>query len=865
MEQPQTRSAARKLQFSAGRVAMTIKSIPPRAFISLFFATILCFTSSVEAATFVVRSDRDLVRRADAVVVATPLTSYSLVNGEGGVETVTQIAIEEVVKGRISATATVIEPGGAADDLATVIPGAPRFADGKKVLLFLMRTGEDHWSVLDLVIGKFTFTSDALGQDLLVRDEGEIEGYDSTPLGLQQHREPRRSAAGFLDFVRHEARGAVGAPDYIVPRAEINRNDSMPSGRRLTAKTTATALAGFTATSYTMTVSGSLGARWTVFPSPVSFYMGTTQEPGAPGGGSTAIQTAFASWNNDCASNVNYVLAGTDDGTHTQGLHGPDGRNTVLFERDLSAWGVAPFSCSGNSYSGTLGIGGITSASGSHTLNSETFVTTIEADVEMNRGLANCTVLFNSGDFNSGVAHEVGHTLGFRHADQNRASNGACSSDPSLECSTQAIMKSFVSTGINAALQPWDVHAVDALYPGNSCGPTCTAPSVTASASATSISAGQAVTLTTATSGGVTTYQWYVGASGDTSQPISSGTGATLQVSPTVTTNYWVRVGNGCGAANSNTVTITVTTPAPAPRRAKSDFNADNKSDLVLQNSQTAGITVWVMNGTGPAAGQQIAAPTGWSPVASGDVDGDGYADVIIRNPSTGGVGVYLMAPSGLAAKGVLLIGTPPTSYQVITTADFNRDGTDDLVLQDGSTGAISIWFMRNGQIISGVGVATPGPSWSLLGSGDFDGDGWPDLVLENPLNGQVVIWRMQNASIVQSATIATTSPDYRVIAAGDVNGDRKDDIILQSQSTGNVSVWIMNGFTIVNGHSIGTPGVAWVVKGRGDYNGDGIDDVVLQNTSTQAVTVWIMNSSGLIAGSGQTVPPNVYNLMVAR
>src|SRR5581483_8364179 len=67
-------------------------------------------------------------------------------------------------------------------------------------------------------------------------------------------------------------------------------------------------------------------------PNPVSFYMGTTQEPGAPGGGSTAIQVAVNSWDNDCASNVNYVYAGADDGTHTQGLHAADGRNTVLFE-----------------------------------------------------------------------------------------------------------------------------------------------------------------------------------------------------------------------------------------------------------------------------------------------------------------------------------------------------------------------------------------------------------------------------------------------------------------------------------------------------------------------------------------------------
>src|SRR5205814_7587222 len=221
-------------------------------------------------------------------------------------------------------------------------------------------------------------------------------------------------------------------------------------------------------TSYTFTVSGTLGARWNVFPNAVGFTSVGT-EPGAPGNGSTAITTAFASWNNDPNSNVNYVYNGADNGTHTAGLSRTDSANTIAFERDLSAYGVSPFTCTANSYGGTLGLGGVTSASGSHAgPNSETFATTQESDVEMNRGLANCTLLFNNGDFNSAVTHEVGHTLGFRHSDQTRADNPsvACTTDPTLECSNQAIMKSFISTGLNAALQVYDQHAVSGVYPG---------------------------------------------------------------------------------------------------------------------------------------------------------------------------------------------------------------------------------------------------------------------------------------------------------------------------------------------------------------------------------------------------------------
>ena len=69
--------------------------------------------------------------------------------------------------------------------------------------------------------------------------------------------------------------------------------------------------ATFSATSYTFAVSGTLGGRWNVFPSAVGFFsIGT--EPGAPGGGVTAISNAFASWNGDPNSNVNYTYSGAD-------------------------------------------------------------------------------------------------------------------------------------------------------------------------------------------------------------------------------------------------------------------------------------------------------------------------------------------------------------------------------------------------------------------------------------------------------------------------------------------------------------------------------------------------------------------------
>jgi len=507
------------------------------------------------ATSFVVPPDRDLIRGADAIAVASALSSYTQLTPENGIETVTVMSIEETIKGDVAGSINVVEPGGTFGKRSAVIAGVPRFEEGKRMLLFLARTGPGRWAVTQLVLGKFTFGTDIAGRNVIVRDEAEIAGWDGD---LQPHKERRRVAERFVEFIRSEALGRMVPADYFTETEPLRLEPTNTTHRLAPVPL----VAPYTANSYTMLISGNLGSRWTVFPAAVSWYSGTTQEAGAPGGGVTAIQAAFTSWDNDCGSNVNYAYAGTDDGSHAQGLHGVDGRNTILFERDLSAWGVPPFTCSGNSYSGTLGIGGVTSASGQNSVNGETFATTSEGDVEMNRGLANCTLLFNNGDFNSAVTHEVGHTLGFRHSDQNRASSAACTTDASLECSNQAIMKSFISTGLNAALQVWDQHAVQAVYPGNVCAPTtCTPAAITqqpAPASST-ITIGASRTLTVSASGTAPlSYQWYVGPSGTTTTPIGGATGPSVTVSPTTATQYWVRVSNSCGSVNSNAATVAV-------------------------------------------------------------------------------------------------------------------------------------------------------------------------------------------------------------------------------------------------------------------------------------------------------------------
>jgi fibronectin type III domain protein len=510
------------------------------------------FTMSVQAATFIVPDDRTLAAHSSAIVAATALTSYTEKSDAGSITTVTTMAIDEVIretaKGSIPRdTIDVREPGGIYGNVVTVIPGSPRFKDGNRYLLFLFRE-RDRWHVLNLVLGKFTFVADGNGREMLLRDDAEIVGWD--PDG-KPHHESHRSAAEFLDYLRRLDRGGPLAENYFV---EATPTPMSPRPR-------ASVLAAFTATSYTFTVSGSMGARWNVFPNAVNFFTVGT-EPGAPGNGITAVNVAFASWNGDPNSNVNYVNAGADNsGTHNGGTTVSDKQNTIAFERNLTSQGVDPFTCTSNSYSGTLGVGGVTKVSGTHAgPNNETFGTTLEGDVEMNQGIANCTLLFSNGDFNTAVTHEVGHTLGFRHSDQTRADDPsiACSTDASLECADVAVMKSFVPAGINGALQPWDQHAVAAVYP-NSGGGTVPAAPTGVIATATSSTS---VFVSWNASAGATSYEIYRKGAGGSFTLIGTST-TTSFTDTTAAANtayvYRVRAKNASGTSGDSASDLATT------------------------------------------------------------------------------------------------------------------------------------------------------------------------------------------------------------------------------------------------------------------------------------------------------------------
>ncbi len=93
----------------------------------------------------------------------------------------------------------------------------------------------------------------------------------------------------------------------------------------------------------------------------------------------------------------------------------------------------------------------------------------------------------------------------------------------------------------------------------------CVAPAITVQPANVTVNPGDFAPLAVTATGTDLQYQWYAGAKGDESHPLSSGTIPSIGVAPSVTTTYWVKVSNDCGSVNSEAATVTVTGTCPKP------------------------------------------------------------------------------------------------------------------------------------------------------------------------------------------------------------------------------------------------------------------------------------------------------------
>ncbi|MBF0608747.1 MAG: DUF1566 domain-containing protein [Candidatus Magnetobacterium sp. LHC-1] len=158
----------------------------------------------------------------------------------------------------------------------------------------------------------------------------------------------------------------------------------------------------------------------------------------------------------------------------------------------------------------------------------------------------------------------------------------------------------------------------------------------------------------------------------------------------------------------------------------------------------------------------QKALPSQWQFAGIGDLNGDGSSDVVWQNTANGDIYGWLMDGLEIAQRNFIARGIPP-EWKIKSIADYNGDGKGDIYLHNALTGQDVIFLMNGlkpvpelvkrssvaGQLESLTPESASGAdSWDMKATGDYNGDGMNDMLWQNGSTGDVYMWFMNSTTI---------------------------------------------------------------------------------------------------------------------
>ena len=606
------------------------------------------------AITYIVPPDRELVARADLIFVGTVTRQHCELNSAGGAFTVVSLSIEKTLKGDVAAGDEIqlFEPGGEVGTHKTVVFGSPRLLDGQRYLIFTDFDGEYRRTSAGLGLGVFTLRGAEDGQLLAVRDS-EIYGLDSE--SLAEHVEMARVAPSFERYIESvvAGRGRLTGDYFVESQATASAQNVTTSSTFTMASYLGYAgdVVRWSSPTYTFKTNGNQPPQ-DAATSASTASTGVSRWNSAGGSsvhisvsGTTSSTTGLSSPDgqntilfNDPANEFPQLtgLAGGVGGVNAQGSAQPlpDGSGSASSPTEVDivlAKNFSPISC----------LSLILTHESGHTLgfrhadkNSSEGPCALPLDCSSGQSVMNANPSCSLSSLQPWETRAVATVYG------SGCASPTINTDPASTSisSGNSTGLSVVATGISPLTYQWYIGAKsDTSSPingqtsssitvsptsttsywvqvTNPCGSTdsnaatvtvtgggCTAAAVGTQPTGSTITQGSQATLSVVATGtSPFTYQWYVGSPGDTSSPVGGGTTASIQVSPSSTTSYWVKVTNSCNAtgANSNAATVTVN---PVSCTAPQVTTDPTGSTITFGNSAQLSV---VASGTGPLSYQ---------------------------------------------------------------------------------------------------------------------------------------------------------------------------------------------------------------------------------------------------------------------
>jgi len=301
------------------------------------------------------------------------------------------------------------------------------------------------------------------------------------------------------------------------------------------------------------------------------------------------------------------------------------------------------------------------------------------------------------------------------------------------------------------------------------------------------------------------------------------------------------------------------------------DMDGNGNSDILWRNSSTGQSWAYLMYGATIHTSARVnTVPTVWDLVGHGDYNGDGMSDILWRNSATGENWMYLM-DGAVIVSSERVISEPDLDWLVVGNGDFDGDGNADILWRHSVTGQNFLTPMNGSTILSSeviiwdnpLPVPTIDPIWDVAGNADYDGNGTADILWRNSSTGVMWIYFMDGSTVTNSVRVNTVPPVWQVVGGGDYNGDGRADILWRNSSTGQNWLYLMNGATIDSSVGINTiSDLNWQIVGDGDYDDDGNADILWRNSSTGQNWMYLMNGATIDSSIGVNTVPTGWELV---
>jgi hypothetical protein len=230
------------------------------------------------------------------------------------------------------------------------------------------------------------------------------------------------------------------------------------------------------------------------------------------------------------------------------------------------------------------------------------------------------------------------------------------------------------------------------------------------------------------------------------------------------------------------------------------DWDGDGHQDLIARQNSTN--ELWLYPGQsrrGPSRIQRVQIGNAWRPLTAFgavDWDHDGRQDLIVRNNRT--TNLMLHAGQGKRAPGLppVEIGVGWTGHTFFGAADWDRDGHQDIVTRHEATGNLMLYPGESVRRMSNVQPTNIGVGWqgyTPFGMGDWDRDGHQDIVTRNDTTGDLMLYPGESSrgmSQTQPTKIGVGWNDVTFFGMGDWDRDGHQDIVVRNDSTGDLMLY---------------------------------------------------------------------------